>query len=185
MFHESIASKIIKIAIIAVATKSMQINANDDLDPNLERQSSLRTANLKITVYRDRRNPRIVLEDVKHKSTPPLKQGERDQADLERRILEAGPGYRTMFNQCIGISKSYLLELARQIWSSQIARNPFARGPDRLCHRSKQALVCYFCKHAPDLQLPPDAPRDAPRDDTLKLPDDLGWPLPSDLESFS
>jgi hypothetical protein len=71
----------------------------------------------------------------------------RDSMSIQRRIAIAGPLFATVSHRIRGIRKSELLADALTL-STGANLTP----PDRICRRSRDALVCWFCMNAPNYQ---------------------------------
>jgi hypothetical protein len=82
-----------------------------------------------------------------HMSTVSVRTGtgqtQRDHATLIQRIASA-LGYSEMERRLSGFAKASLLSAADEYCGINRMKRP-----DRLCHRYREALICFFCQYVP------------------------------------
>jgi hypothetical protein len=77
--------------------------------------------------------------------TTSTSQPDRDLEAISQRILLAGPSFTTMQFRLGVHSKKDLVAIATG-FAEQVGK----QRPDRLCHRAKDAMICWMCENAPD-----------------------------------
>jgi hypothetical protein len=68
-----------------------------------------------------------------------------EQEEVQNMMRRNAALYHAMEDRLAKFSKAALLTPSRQF-----AQRAGIRGPGRLCQRSKQAMICWFCKHVPN-----------------------------------
>jgi hypothetical protein len=91
------------------------------------------------------------------------RQTQRDHATLIQRIKSA-TGYSEMEQRLSGFAKANLISAA-----NEYCRINRIKRPDRLCHRYREALICFFCQDVPQFPqgFPPIPPCAGPIPKTL------------------
>jgi hypothetical protein len=72
----------------------------------------------------------------------------RDVAAVKNRVAKCGQEFENMKNRLKNATKQQLLDYA-----DSIAPQYHFPPCDRVCRRSKEALVCWFCEHVPTIAI--------------------------------